>query len=587
MHNLGQSTDNYFLTFDHASWSELRSILGATSIDSDEKVRDELNSLLKKKITGAEKNKTVYLVAGDTVLECGGPVAHPGGQGTVICVIHCFKLSHDIFDLMSAYGQQLPMRWEIIIPGYDHQNLLDNTGNQEISDVLQFELPKSDYTAFLNNMNDMAGSKTLAGNQNVGSFFSGATVPQVVPAHSPDCFAQLVGKEITEQQVAILKNKYLPLNWNSAPLPEIAAALIKWSFSLKDERKKFVACVMSGPIVGTLKDCLSQMDPPAYYGGEKELYDLSQQLVQVWQQLSFRQEVLDSLEKEIKTLEQHLVLLDQYGKLKGEENALIKDLGRLKAMPVPAIQFNPALFLDNRKVYKALSKTIKIESELLKDPSKSRPSKAQRKYEKSLSRLSDLLNRYSGKYGGLVADQEKVVVQFQLSRIQSELESLLGLLAKLTLNADSPEARADLAKSLRKAIAADRFSIALLQGINKTKNAPVPAIALEFLDKPSLFLLDSQNTESCELLAALSPKLVLIDEMVDPNLWLQSSQLVLKWSNNTLTPLGGSTIPEIENTLEQLRVFAKSNTIDIEALCRAFPGITPAMFGYFIQNLSQ
>lgn len=596
MHNSERSAETYFLSFDHVSWNDLRSIFGATSFDSDEKVREELNSLLKTKVTGAEKNKTVYLVVGDTVLECSCPVAHPGGQGAVFSVKHCFKLSHDIFDLMSVSGQLLTMRWNILIPGYDRQNLIDN---QQISDTLKFDLPASDHTAFLNQMTD---SKPLADNRPVINMSLGKFNQARVD--SPNYFAQLLGKDEIDQQVILLKNKYLPLDWKSAPLAEIAAALTKWSVSPKDERQKFVACIMSGSIINALKGCLSQMDPPVYCGGESELNDLSQQLILVWQQLTFRPEVLDSLEKEIDTLEQILVLLDQYGKLKSEENALIQELSQLKKMPVPAIQFNPALFFNNMKLSRALSKIIKNESKLLKSQQrqtnrilqakvgvvehrKNRPSKAQRKYEKNLRRLSDLLDGYSARYGGLVADQAKVVVQYQLNGIQSELASLSGLLEKLPQTTDSPEARADLAKSLRKIIATDRFSIALLQGIYETKNAPVPSIALEFLDKPALFLLDSQNTGSCELLAALSPKLVLIDETVNPDQWLQSARLILQWSNNTLTPLGGSVIPGIEKTLEKLRVFVKSNAIDEEALCKAFPGITPAMVGYFIRNLSQ
>jgi len=596
--NSERTAETCFLAFHHVSWNDLRGIFGATSFDSDEKVREELNTLLKIKVTGAEKNKVIYLVVGDTVLECSGPVAHPSGQGAIFAVERCYKLSHDIFDLISSSGQLLKMRWNIIVPGHDYQSLMDN---RDVSDALQFELPESEHTAFLNQMTD---SNPQAGNRPVTKMPPfGAAVNQV-PADSSDCFRQVLGKAEIDQQVVLLKDKYPPLNWDSAPLPEIAAALTKWSFSPKDERKKFVACIMSGSIISVIKDCLSQMDPPVYFGGENEFSELYQQLIQVWQQLTFTQETLDFLTNEIQTIEQLLSLLDQYGKHKSEENTLIRELDRLKKMPVPAVRFNPALFFYNIRLSRAFSRITKNETMLLKSQQKqlnqlmqmqagtagfgnTRPSGVQRKYERSLRRLSDLLDRYSARYGGLVADQAKVAVQYKLSGIQSELASLSGLLAKFSQTADSPEARADLAKNLRKIIAADRFNIALLQGIYETKNAPVPSIALEFLDKPSLFLLDSQNTGSCELLAALSPKLVLIDQTVNPNLWLKSSRLVLQWINNTLTPLGGSTIPGIEKTMEQLRTIVKSNNIDEEGLCKAFPGITSAMAGYFIRNLSQ
>lgn len=92
MHNSERSAETCFLVFDHVSWNDLRGIFGVTSFEADEKVREELSTLLKIKVTGAEKNKTIYLVAGDTVLECSGPVAHPGEQGTVFAVKHCYKL---------------------------------------------------------------------------------------------------------------------------------------------------------------------------------------------------------------------------------------------------------------------------------------------------------------------------------------------------------------------------------------------------------------------------------------------------------------------------------------------------------------
>lgn len=613
MKNLEQTAETYFLAFDHISWNDLRGIFGATSFDSDEKVREEFNSSLKIKVTGAQKNNIIYLITGDTVLECSSPVAHPSRQGLIFNIRHCFRLSHDIFELMSSSGQLIKKHWEIIIPGYDHQSLEDYQ-DLDLNDGVQFELPKSEYSEFLSMMTE-SNPETEAGakaDRRAGSNTASVSTAQqaATNANAAEYYLpQPIKKEELDQQIALLKSKYSLLNWDSAALADIAVALAKWSFSAKDERRQFMACVMSGSVIKALKDYLSQMDPPVHVGGETELSELSQQLIQVWQQLSYNHDLITSLTKEIETAEQQLSLLDQYSKLKSEENVLVQELERLKKLRTPIIRFNVRLFFNNVKLSKAMSRAAKCENTLLKSQLKqaqqlmqtqsgpggsgaaffanTRPSVAERRYEKNLKHLSDMLDKFSAKYNGLVADQRKVAVQYKLNGVQAEIASISGQLRKFSQAVNSSGDRSDLAKKLRKDIVAYRFCIALLQGIHNTMNAPIPSIALEFLDKPALFILDSQNSGSCELLAALSPKVVLIDETVNPNLWLQSSGLLLQWINNKLTPLGGTKVPGIEKTLEQLRNLVKNNDIREETILTAFPGITPAMAGYFIRNLSQ
>lgn len=575
------------LFFGIRAWDGFKQMSGQSgTAGSDDSLMDWLERSLQTEARFIKTSAVVTLITGGIALECqSSPAIDENGRGVVLSVDSVFRPLPSVLELAAVFALPDGLVWKIQLEGNDSGLRFGSFLGESAASTEPPAPPRDMFHEFLGGKD--SGSAMAAGS---GPLLAASPVlsTSFQEARRPVSRQDSITESAFAERTRWLRALAPGLSFGECALHELAKALSDWSTGL-GKSGSFLVCVLSSASLHGIRAMLGQVDPPAFTGEGRELWEALREAEALRQHLTWPAEYETRFAAESERVSAAIFRLDIVERLYEQSREISAALQKAKAQKSTLrLPMTPAMAAWQWRLSRRLSNVLSREQQLSSaqhDRSfgerTAREKASAEKLAKAMDALIASAGEYASRYGASTFEADASRLSAALERLNSDLagHDPLGEYRNV-----APEQITFRKAQLQSELERAKGCLLAWQAWQKIRVAPGASALLRCFRMPHLFLVEREIEGVWDLLAAARPGII-VAESIDAAPASLSAEIAILLQGNGLKPVAGTTA-ESDEALGELRRALISWRPSDEEISAVFPGLSAVHGRALLLNLT-